>query len=57
MLQSHPDRVVELLYKETEELRNLYIVASAGGQGPELVYGPSDNVSIFSITNAIRPSI
>ena len=53
--QAHPDRVVEVLYKETEELRNLFIVASAGGQGPELIYGPSDNVSIFSVTDVIRP--
>ena len=52
---AHNDRVVEILYKETEELRNLFIVASAGGQGPELIYGPSDNVSIFSITDVIRP--
>ena len=52
---SHPDRVVEVLYKETEELRNLFIVASVGGQGPELVYGPSDNLSVFALTGAIAP--
>lgn len=51
----HSDRVVEILYKETEELRNLFIVASVGGQGPELVYGPSDNLSIFALTGAIAP--
>lgn len=49
------DHVVEYLYKETEELRNLFIVASVGGQGPELVYGPSDNLSIFALTESIRP--
>ncbi|MEZ4702107.1 MAG: extracellular solute-binding protein [Rhodothermales bacterium] len=52
---AHPDRVVEVLYKETEELRNLYIVASVGGQGPELVYGPSDNLSVFALTGSIAP--
>ena len=52
---AHPDRYVEALYKENEELRNLYIVASAGGQGPEIVYGPSDNLSIFALTETIRP--
>ena len=52
---AHLDRVVEVLYKETEELRNLFIVASVGGQGPELVYGPSDNLSVFALTGAIAP--
>ena len=51
----HADRHVEVLYKETEELRNLYIVASVGGQGPEIVYGPSDNLSVFVLTETIRP--
>ena len=51
----HSDHVIEYLYKETEELRNLYIVASAGGRGPDLVYGPSDNLSLFAITETIRP--
>ena len=53
--ESNPDRYVEILYKETEELRNLYIVASAGGQGPELIYSPADNLSIFALTKTIRP--
>ena len=52
---NHPDRVIEQLYKETEELRNLFIIASAGGRGPDLVYGPADNLSIFSLTETIRP--
>lgn len=51
----HPDRYVEALYKETEELRNLFIVASVGGKGPELVYGPADNLSIFALTASIQP--
>lgn len=49
------DHIVEYLYKETEELRNLFIVASVGGQGPDLVYGPADNLSIFALTKSIRP--
>ncbi len=53
--QAHPDRVVDVLYRETEELRNLFVVASVGGQGPEIVYGPSDNVSIFALTESIMP--
>lgn len=52
---AHTDRVVEILYRENEELRNLFITASVGGQGPELVFGPADNVSIFALTESIRP--
>ena len=53
--RTHPDRHVEILYKETEELRRLFVVASVGGQGPDLVYGPSDNTSVFALTETIRP--
>ncbi len=53
--KNHPDRYVEALYKETEELRNLFIVASVGGKGPDLVYGPADNLSIFALTESIQP--
>ncbi|HEY1583461.1 MAG TPA: extracellular solute-binding protein [Chthoniobacterales bacterium] len=52
---SHPDRVVETLYKENEELRNLYIIAAVAGQGPDLIYGPADNVGVLVTTKTIRP--
>lgn len=52
---AHPDRVVETLYRETEELRNLFITASVGGQGPDLIFGPADNVSILALTESILP--
>jgi hypothetical protein len=47
--------VVEVLYRETEELRNLFIVGSVGGSGPELVFGPADNVSLFAMTESVMP--
>ncbi len=51
-----PGRVrVEALYRETEELRNLFVIASVGGQGPDLVFGPSDNLSILAMTGSVRP--
>ena len=53
--RAHPDRRVEVLYRENEDLRNLFIMASVGGQGPELVFGPSDNVSVFALTESIMP--
>lgn len=52
---THPDRVVEALYKENEELRNLYIIAAVAGQGPDLIYGPADNVGVLVTTKTIRP--
>jgi maltose-binding protein MalE len=52
---AHPDVEIEVLYRETEELRNLFVVASVGGQGPDLVFGPSDNVAVFAITESIQP--
>lgn len=52
---AHPDRVVEALYREPEELRNLYIVASVAGQGPDLICGASDNVGVFYTTKTVRP--
>ena len=52
---AHPDRYVEALYHENEELRSLFIVASVAGQGPDLIYGPSDNVGVYVTTKAIRP--
>jgi len=51
----HPDRLVETLYKENEELRNLYIIAAVAGQGPDLIYGPADNVGVLVTTETIRP--
>ena len=47
--------MVEALYKENEELRNLYIIAAVAGQGPDLIYGPADNVGVLVTTQTIRP--
>lgn len=48
------DRVVAL-YREGEELRNSFVIAAVAGQGPDLVFGPSDNVAILARTKTIRP--
>lgn len=52
---ANADHVVEVLYRENEEARNLFVIASVGGKGPELVFGPSDNVSILALTGSIMP--
>ena len=46
---------IETLYKETEELRNHYVFAAIGGKGPDLIYGPADNVGMLALTETIRP--
>jgi arabinogalactan oligomer / maltooligosaccharide transport system permease protein len=51
----NPGVRVTQLYKETEELRSGYIVASIGGQGPDLIYGPSDQVGPFETMGIIKP--
>jgi maltose-binding protein MalE len=51
----HPGVKVEQIYKETEELRSGFIVAAIAGQGPDLVYGPSDQVGPFEVMGIIQP--
>lgn len=46
---------LDLLYKETEELRNHYVFAAVGGRGPDLIYGPADNVGTLGITETVMP--
>lgn len=52
---AHPGIVVEALYKENEELRNLFVIAGVAGQGPEVIYGPSDNVGVMVTTQTVLP--
>jgi len=51
----NPDVVIDPLYRETEELRNLFVIASVGGQGPELIFGPADNVGVLAVTETVMP--
>ena len=54
-MREHPGVQIELLYKETEELRSGFQTAALAGQGPEIVYGPSDQVGPFSKMKLILP--
>lgn len=54
-MKENPGITVEQIYKETEELRAGFIVAAIAGQGPDLVYGPSDMVGPFEIMDIIVP--
>jgi arabinogalactan oligomer/maltooligosaccharide transport system permease protein len=52
---AHPNLHVELIYKETEELRSAFQSASLAGLGPDLIYGPSDQVGPFATMGFVRP--
>ncbi len=54
-MEENPGVHVEAIYKETEELRSGFIVAAIAGQGPDLVYGPSDQVGPFEVMDIIAP--
>jgi arabinogalactan oligomer/maltooligosaccharide transport system permease protein len=51
----HPEIKVSELYRETETMRSGYIIAAIGGQGPDLVYGPSDQIGPFADMKIIKP--
>ena len=51
----HPGEELVALYREGEEMRNAFIIAAVAGQGPDLVFGPADNVAVFAETRVIRP--
>ena len=52
---NHADVVIDTLYKENEELRNLFVIAAVAGQGPDIIYGPADNVGVFVTTRTVLP--
>ena len=54
-MQIHPEVEVEQLFKETEQLRSGFIIAAIAGQGPEIVYGPADQVGPFQVMDIILP--
>ena len=54
-MQQHLGTKVSEIYYETEELRSNFIVAAVGGSGPDLIYGPSDQVGPFEVMKIIQP--
>jgi len=51
----HPGLEIDLLYKETEELRSAYQAAAIASAGPELIFGPADQVGPFASMQLILP--
>ncbi len=54
-MKKNPGVDIELLYKETEELRSGFQTAALAGSGPQIIYGPSDQVGPFSKMELILP--
>ncbi|TPW17859.1 MAG: maltose/maltodextrin transport system substrate-binding protein, partial [bacterium] len=54
-MAAHPGVTIEHSHFSTEDLRSQFQNAANAGGGPDLVYGPSDQVGPFSILKIIRP--
>ncbi len=54
-MEDHPNVKIVVLYKETEELRSAYIISAIAGKGPDLVYGPSDQIGPFELLKIVKP--
>ena len=53
--RQNPDLRINLTYRETEELRSNFQSSAMGGSGPQLIYGPSDQVGPFATMGIIQP--
>jgi maltose-binding protein MalE len=52
---SHPGVKIEHIPYETEQLRTKFQTAAAAGGGPQLIFGPSDQVGPLSLLGLIKP--
>jgi maltose-binding protein MalE len=52
---AHPGAVIQVVPYDTENLRQQFQTAAAGGGGPQLIFGPSDQVGPLSLLELIRP--
>jgi arabinogalactan oligomer / maltooligosaccharide transport system substrate-binding protein/arabinogalactan oligomer / maltooligosaccharide transport system permease protein len=53
--KENPDILIRETYRETEELRSSYQAAAMGNSGPEIVFGPSDQIGPFAAMGIIQP--
>jgi arabinogalactan oligomer/maltooligosaccharide transport system substrate-binding protein len=52
---AHPGEQVDVLTFDTENLRQQFQTQAAAGAGPDLVFGPSDQVGPLSLVKLLRP--
>jgi arabinogalactan oligomer / maltooligosaccharide transport system permease protein len=53
--KENPNIDVIVTYRETEELRSSFQAAALGGSGPDLIYGPSDQIGPLATMDLITP--
>lgn len=54
-MAEYPEITVVRNHYETEDLRTNFQNASLAGEGPSLIYGPSDNIGVFQASGVIQP--
>lgn len=52
---AHPDERIDFLQLDTENLRQQFQNQAAAGAGPDLIFGPSDQVGPLSLVKLLRP--
>lgn len=52
---TYPLITIERTHYSTEDLRTNFLTSAVAGGGPDLVYGPSDNVGVFVTADVIIP--
>lgn len=51
----HPGITVQAVPYDTENLRQTFQTAAAGGSGPQLIFGPSDQIGPLSLLQLLKP--
>ena len=54
-MKDNPGIVVKRTHYETEELRKYYYSSAIGGEGPDVVLGPNDNLGVFVPAGLVAP--
>ena len=52
---AHPEVKITVVYRETEQVRSGFQNSALAGSGPEIVFGPSDQIGPFATMGIIRP--
>ncbi|MEO5989243.1 MAG: extracellular solute-binding protein [Candidatus Eisenbacteria bacterium] len=51
----HPGIMVQAVPYDTENLRQTFQTAASGGSGPQLIFGPSDQIGPLSLLQLLKP--
>lgn len=54
-MQKNPNIKIERTHYKTEDLRSNYQNAVMANSGPDIVYGPNDNIGVFATGKLIQP--